>query len=90
MQFEDRFLTLPPRRIVPANANREVIVLSTFRQAVAELDRRFDAGETVSELDVWGLLQFSGRALVRLELSRLLARARATISGRATHTEESL
>jgi hypothetical protein len=74
MQFE-------PRRIVPANANCEVTP-SAFQQAVAKLDQRFDAGEAVGELDVWGLLQFCGRDLVRIELSRLLARARAPLATR--------
>jgi hypothetical protein len=51
-----------------------------FRQAVADLDRRLDAGERLTESDVWSLLAFCKTELVRLQISRLLGRVRAVRS----------
>jgi hypothetical protein len=47
-----------------------------FKQAVASLDRRLDAGDAVAEDDVWALLEFQSDHLVRIEISRLLTRVR--------------
>jgi hypothetical protein len=52
--------------------------LSPFRTAIAELDRRLDAGDTPTEDEVWALLAFRRDDNVRLEISRLLHRVRAT------------